>query len=128
MGTQLAVADLPGLLPGAHKNHGLGLSFLRHVERCFVLVFVLDMGEEKPWVQLEQLRYELEQYRPGLADKPAAVIANKMDLEEAEEKLASLRDVVGMEIIPVSGKYGLNLVQLLKTIKNMKDANSEVIE
>ena len=47
--TQLAVADLPGLLPGAHKNHGLGIAFLRHIQRCSLLLYVLDMGEDEPW-------------------------------------------------------------------------------
>ena len=55
--SQLAVADLPGLIPGAHRNHGLGHDFLRHIQRCSVLVYVIDMGEEEPWYQLEQLRF-----------------------------------------------------------------------
>ena len=121
--TQLAVADLPGLLPDAHKNHGLGISFLRHVERCSVLVFVLDLGQEEPWYQLDQLRRELELYSPGLAERPSAVIANKMDLEGGWERFLELQSRLGheVEVIPTSGKMGLNLTNLLVKIKKMKE-------
>ena len=122
--SQLAVADLPGLLPGAHRNHGLGIAFLRHVERCAVLVFVLDMGQDEPWLQLEQLRYELEQYEPGLSLRPSAVIANKMDLDGSGESFLELRERVeaDTEIIPVSGKMGINLANLLVRIKELNDS------
>ena len=122
--SQLAVADLPGLLPGAHRNHGLGIAFLRHIERCAVLVFVLDMGQDEPWLQLEQLRYELEQYEPGLSLRPSAVIANKMDLEGSSESFLELRERVeaDTDIIPVSGKMGINLANLLVRIKELNDS------
>jgi len=123
--SQVAVADLPGLLPGAHRNHGLGLAFLRHAERCSILVYVIDMGEHQPHTQLKQLRYELDQYKPGLGCMPQVVIANKVDLEEAqeEEKLSRLEQEAGegITIIPVSGKYGRNIAKLLNTIKSIKN-------
>jgi len=121
--TQLAVADLPGLLPGAHKNHGLGIAFLRHIERCSVLLFVLDMGLEEPWEQLDQLKFELEQYEPGLSGRPGAIVANKMDLDESNEKFLELQRMVGSgtEIIPISGKMGMNLTNLLIKMKRLND-------
>ena len=60
------VADIPGLIRGAHLNYGLGFAFLRHVERCVCLLYVLDMSADRPWVQLEDLQYELNQYQVGL--------------------------------------------------------------
>merc|ERR1712227_882195 len=122
--SQLAVADLPGLIPGAHRNHGLGHDFLRHIQRCSVLVFVIDMGQEEPWEQFEQLRYELDMYQPGLSSRPAAVLANKIDLEDSDEKLEILREVINspeLEIIPVSGKNGINLANMLVRIKHLHD-------
>merc|ERR1719153_2117644 len=124
--TQLAVADLPGLLPGAHRNHGLGLAFLRHVQRCSVLVFVLDMDQEQPWEQLNQLKYELEMYQEGLASRPAAILANKMDVEDADEKLVQLSEMLGKdtEVIPVSGRTGINLATMLVRLKRLHDQYS----
>jgi len=121
--THLAVADLPGLLPGAHKNHGLGIAFLRHIERCSVLLFVLDMGQQEPWKQLDDLKFELNQYEPGLSSRPAAIIANKMDLDESKNNFLQLREKLGPEtdIIPISGKVGLNLTSLLVKIKEIHD-------
>ena len=121
--TQLAVADLPGLLPGAHKNHGLGIAFLRHIERCSLLLYVLDMGEEEPWKQLGQLKFELDAYSPGLSSRPSAVIANKMDLEESGGRLTQLEEYLGNDatIIPISGKMGDNLTHLLVLIKHLHD-------
>ena len=120
--SQLAVADLPGLIPGAHRNDGLGIDFLRHIQRCSVLVYVLDMGQDNPLEQLTQLQYELEMYQTGLSARPAAVLANKIDLEDTREKLEhlqlELRDS-DLEIIPVSGRTGINLANMLVNIKNL---------
>jgi len=124
--TQLAVADLPGLLPGAHRNHGLGIDFLRHIQRCSVLVFVLDMEQEEPWEQLDQLKFELEMYQEGLASRPAAILANKMDVVDAEEKLMQLSEMLGkdLEVIPVSGRTGINLATMLVRLKRLHDQYS----
>ena len=123
--SQLAVADLPGIIPGAHRNHGLGIDFLRHIQRCSVLVYVLDMGQDNPLEQLEQLQYELEMYQTGLSSRPAAVLANKIDLEDGrEDKLGQLRRELSdsdLEIIPVSGRTGINLANMLVRIKSLHE-------
>merc|ERR1712083_26313 len=124
--SQLAVADLPGLIPGAHRNHGLGHDFLRHIQRCSVLVFVLDMEQEQPWEQLDQLKFELEMYQEGLASRPTAILANKMDVVDAEEKLIQLSEMLGkdLEVIPVSGRTGINLATMLVRLKRLHDQYS----
>lgn len=78
------VADLPGLIAESHKNRGLGITFLKHAERCAALLIVLDMSSDEPWSDLELLQYELDQFNDELMAKPLIVIANKMDLPEAE--------------------------------------------
>jgi GTP-binding protein len=76
------MSDLPGIIEYSHKNKGLGLEFLRHIERTKVLLFVLDLLDDEPWHTLEVLRRELLMYRPDLLERPACIAANKMDLEE----------------------------------------------
>jgi GTP-binding protein len=100
------VADIPGLIEGAHLNVGLGHEFLRHIVRCKVLLYVLDMaGSEgrNPIEDLGTLRKELKLYDPTLPDRPWIVIANKMDLEGAAENLKAFkRRFRKREVIPIS--------------------------
>ncbi|KAE8210669.1 hypothetical protein CF327_g5483 [Tilletia walkeri] len=80
---RLILADIPGLLPGAGtENIGLGHDFLRHIERCGSLIFVLDISPDRPepWKDLQSLRDELDAYLPGLSYRGALVVANKADL------------------------------------------------
>src|SRR2546428_2180051 len=88
------IADVPGLIEGAHRNVGLGHDFLRHITRCRLLLFVVDVaGSEgrSPIEDLQQLRREIDLYDPTLSARPWFVIANKMDLPNAEENLKALR-------------------------------------
>ncbi len=88
------VADIPGLVDGASDNVGLGHDFLRHIERCRLLCFVLDMGGvdgRDPLKDLENLKSELNKYDEDLAARPYVIIANKMDIDIAEENLERLR-------------------------------------
>jgi GTP-binding protein len=102
------MADIPGLLEGAHRNVGLGHSFLKHIERTKLLIFVLDMAGvdgRDPVSDLKVLRDELARYMPGLEKRSALIVANKMDLEGAEENLERLRKELAaepIEIVPVS--------------------------
>ncbi|XP_074499919.1 mitochondrial ribosome-associated GTPase 2 [Sebastes fasciatus] len=118
---QVAVADIPGIIRGAHLNRGLGISFLRHIERCRFLLYVLDLSTPEPWSQLQHLRYELEQYEPGLSQRPQAIIANKMDLPEAREKLETLKSHVNQRVIPVSALTGQNTEELILHLRELYD-------
>ena len=105
-----AVADIPGLVEGAHMNVGLGHEFLRHIVRCRVLLFVIDMAgseDRNPIDDLGQLRKELGLYDPTLPDRPWIIIANKMDDPRAEENLLHLRTrFPKREIIAISAELG----------------------
>lgn len=107
---RITVADIPGLIEGAHDNVGLGHEFLRHIVRCKLLAFVVDAaGSEgrEPVADLQSLRREVDLYDPTLSARPWLIIANKMDLPEAEAGLQSIRQRFGrIEIIPVSADQG----------------------
>jgi GTP-binding protein len=92
--SRVLVADIPGLIENAHENRGLGISFLRHVERTSVLLFVLDASGfegRDPLKDFETLRNELKAYDPTLLQKPFLVALNKIDLEDAHTHVAEFR-------------------------------------
>ncbi|KAD3068237.1 hypothetical protein E3N88_36117 [Mikania micrantha] len=105
----VTVADIPGLIKGAHENRGLGHAFLRHIERTRVLAYVLDLAAAldgrkgvPPWEQLRDLILELEFYNEGLSGRPALIVANKIDEAGAQEVYDELRRrVCGVNIFPV---------------------------
>ncbi|CAO2824949.1 unnamed protein product [Amaranthus hypochondriacus] len=105
----ISVADIPGLIKGAHENRGLGHAFLRHIERTKVLAYVIDLAAAlkdrkgiPPWEQLKDLVIELEHYQEGLSDRPSLVVANKIDEDGAEDVLEELqRRVRDIPIYPV---------------------------
>jgi GTP-binding protein len=113
---RVTLADIPGLIEGAHRNLGLGHDFLRHITRCGLLIFVLDMaGSEgrSPIADLESLRREIDLYDPRLSQRPWLVVANKMDLPGANENLAQFRErFPQLTIASTSGKQGLGVEQL----------------
>ncbi len=91
---RLTVCDVPGLIEGAHRNVGLGHKFLRHIERCKLIVLLLDMAGtdgRNPWDDYKQLLRELELYDEALLSKPRLVVANKMDETVAEENLKKFK-------------------------------------
>ncbi|KAK8510864.1 hypothetical protein V6N13_091323 [Hibiscus sabdariffa] len=88
----MVVADLPGLLEGAHRGFGLGHEFLRHTERCSALVHVVDGSGQQPELEFDAVRLELEMFSPELAEKPFIVAYNKMDLPEAYENWPSFEE------------------------------------
>ena len=106
------VADIPGLIEGAHDGAGLGLQFLRHVERTRVLLYIVDAsleGDEDPERALELVQREVELYDPALLQKPSLVVLNKIDLPSARERVADLRRRLsedGHEVFAVSAATG----------------------
>ncbi|XP_066240421.1 mitochondrial ribosome-associated GTPase 2 [Saccopteryx leptura] len=118
---QVAVADVPGIVRGAHRNRGLGLAFLRHIERCGVLLFVVDLALPEPWTQVEDLKYELEKYERGLSKRPHAIVANKIDLPQARASLPTLQARLGGGAIALSAATGENLEELLLRLKELHD-------
>lgn len=83
---QLVLADIPGLIEGAHRGEGLGHDFLRHIQRTRVLIHLLDGTAEDPFLDLAQINSELALFDPALGEKPQVVVLNKMDLPEVREK------------------------------------------
>jgi GTPase len=114
------VADIPGLIEGAHANRGLGHEFLRHITRCRVLLFVLDMAGSEgrdPLADLEVLRREIKEYDEELARFPWKVIANKMDLEEAAGHLEAFRQrFPKIDVHPISADTGEGLDELKRML------------
>lgn len=106
---RLTVCDVPGLIDGAHRNVGLGHEFLRHIERCKVLVILLDMAGtdgREPWEDYKNLLNELELYDPALLEKPRLVVANKMDEAVAEENLKKFkRRVRKTTVLPMAAAF-----------------------
>jgi GTP-binding protein len=116
----LLLADVPGLVEGAHENRGLGHRFLRHIERCSLLVFLLDMAgtdARDPREDYRHLARELRLYDPALAAKPRLVVANKMDLPEAAAWLGKFRRRnPRVEILEISCLSGTGLEKLRKEL------------
>lgn len=115
----LRVADIPGLIEDAHLGAGLGLNFLRHVERSRVLVFVIDMAGvdgRLPWEDYRTLLSELEQRDPALLGRSRILVANKMDLPEAGPNLKTFRKETGVRPLEVSTLSGVGLDRLVERL------------
>jgi GTP-binding protein len=116
------VADIPGLIEGAHRNVGLGHDFLRHITRCQIFLFVLDIaGSENrnPIEDLQNLRREIDLYDARLSQRPWLIVANKMDLPAANENLEVLRQrFPAVEIVPVSAGKGEGIDDLKKKLND----------
>jgi GTPase len=120
---RVTVADIPGLIEGAHADVGLGHDFLRHIVRCKLLVFVLDMaGSEgrEPLEDLQSLRKELDLYDPTLSERPWIVVANKMDLPGAKTKLRHFKTrYKKLEVFPISAEKGEGLDALKERLAEL---------
>ena len=114
------IADIPGLIEGAHDNRGLGHEFLRHITRCGLLLFVVDMAGSEcrdPIEDVETLRREIKLYEEELSKLDWLVVANKMDLEGAAGNLQNFRArFPKVEIVPISAEYGEGLEELRRTL------------
>ncbi len=118
------MADIPGLIPGAHDNRGLGHAFLRHIERCTCLLYVLDITslDHSLEEQYDALQLELSLYDSELLSNVRMILVNKID-ESAEESsseiLRCLEDKSGLPIVPVSGMNCWNTDYLKKALLSL---------
>jgi GTPase len=116
------IADIPGLIEGAHEGMGLGTRFLKHIERTYLLVHMIDLSggpEKKPWKDYQAINKELESFSPLLLEKPQVVVFNKIDVPEARERLKKGVDTFkrkGIRIFPVSAATGEGIEQLLDEV------------
>lgn len=123
---KVRMADVPGIIEGAAKGVGLGLAFLKHLERSKVLVYVIDMAgtdAREPWTDYEVLKKEIDEYSAELAERPTLVVANKMDAEVSKENLERFIRETGVRPIAVScaTRNGLDEFKTaLRTIVNPK--------
>src|SRR5271156_2116317 len=128
--TRLTVCDVPGLIEGAHKNVGLGHKFLRHIQRCKILVLLLDMAgtdNRKPWDDYKQLLSELELYDPVLLEKPRLVVANKMDEAVAEKNLKEFKKKIKkVTLLPISAAFDQGMEKFKKTIRDAVEQTANV--
>lgn len=131
-GRSFVLADLPGLIEGAHQGKGLGHQFLKHIERCRVLIHLIDMGAEDHRDPIEDFRIineELAQYEYRLTERPQVVVANKMDLPDAQENLLRFKseypDIQVLEAITLISE-GLDMV--LYAVADLLEQTSNFIQ
>lgn len=118
------VADLPGLIPGAASGKGMGFNFLRHIERCKLIIIILDMsgnyGTENVYKNYLNIKKELKKYNCNFELRPEIIVANKMDLNHSTKNLIKFKNkVLNKEIIEISGLMNKNLTILINKISNI---------
>ncbi len=114
---RFTIADIPGIIEDAHLGRGLGLDFLRHISRTRLLVYVLDIAED-PEATLEALRTELRNHDPGLLERPALLVLNKIDLASPDEVAAAEQrlSAAGLPVVSVSALERAGLASLIDTL------------
>ena len=120
---KIRMADVPGIIEGAAKGVGLGLAFLKHLERSKVLVYVIDMAgtdNREPWKDFEVLKKEIDEYSAELAERPYLVVANKLDTEAGRENLPRFVKETGVKPIEVS-------CQAREGLEAFKDALRKIV-
>ena len=118
---EFVVADIPGLIEGAHEGRGIGDRFLGHVERCAVLLHLVDGTSENVALDYQTIIDELEAYGGDLADKPRVTALNKIDAlddDERAERLAELEEACGGRVYPMSGVSREGLVPVLRVLRS----------
>ena len=129
-GNEFVIADIPGLIEGAHEGKGLGDRFLGHVERCRVLLHLIDgtAGADAAVDAYKTVREELVAYGGALADKPEIVTLNKIDAlrdDDVEQIRARLAAVAGQDVLAISGVSGRNVADALRALRQViEDAGS----
>lgn len=112
--SQFILCDLPGLIEGAHEGKGLGITFLRHIERCRVLIHMVSMdGEKDPYEAYKAINEELKLYGSDLEKRPQIVVATKMDEEGAEERKKKFDEALGFSSLPLSALTDLGINDII---------------
>ncbi|WP_026700436.1 GTPase ObgE [Salibacterium aidingense] len=129
-GRSFVMADLPGLIEGAHEGVGLGQQFLRHIERTRVIVHVVDMSGfegRDPYDDYNTINEELRQYNLRLLERPQVVLANKMDMPEAEEQLHDFKQNMPEDVMiyPISAISKQGLTEMLRDVADLVDQTPE---
>jgi len=120
--SSFVVADLPGLIEGASNGEGLGDQFLKHIERTRVIAHVIDMGGTEgrdPYEDYMVINKELESFNPKILEKPQIIIANKMDMPNAEENLIKFKEKVNAEIYLIKAITGEGLTEVIEVLADM---------
>ncbi|NOX59479.1 MAG: GTPase ObgE [Planctomycetes bacterium] len=128
---RFVVADIPGLIEGAHQGAGLGDAFLRHIERTKIIVHLVDICPiegQTPQQAYHAIRRELEKYSKALADKEEIVVANKIDLIDADEEVRELSEAIGREVIGISAVTGSGLPELSERLWAMIGSTKAPLE
>lgn len=132
--SRIYIADIPGIIEGAHQNRGLGLEFLRHVERTKLLVFMLDasgIDGRTPLADYQVLKQELRAYNPSLLKMPYLVVLNKIDDEESRPLIAQFlaaTRIAKKRLLQISALTGEGLGQLVEAIQNQLATSSKLVE
>lgn len=117
------LADLPGLIENAHQGLGLGIRFLKHIERCRIFLHVVDLTRDNPYDDYIKINHELEMYDEALLERPQIVVANKTDIPGNEEKLEELKKHIKAPLIAISAHQKKEVNQLLYlTLETLKTA------
>jgi GTPase len=118
-GSFYKIADIPGIIEGAHKGLGLGLSFLRHIERVKVILFLIEIVEPDPLYNLKLLQNELETYNKELINKPYYIILSKADLISEDEIVKKIELLNNENILAISSITGYNMKKLIDIIDRL---------
>jgi GTP-binding protein len=130
--SEIVLADIPGLIQGAHMGAGLGDKFLRHIERTRVLIHLLDGSGQDPLGAFEIINHELEEYNAHLATKPQVVAVNKIDLPDAQANWVKIQKAMkkrGIQTYAISAATGEGVRDLLRVAKTLLDeAPEDIVE
>ena len=125
------IADLPGLIEGASTGLGLGIKFLKHIERTKIIAHVIDMSASEgrdPYEDYKTIRKELESFSPKLLEKPEIIIANKMDLPASKDNLKKIKEKISSPIYEISAINNQGLDKVIDALKELvKNTKEEVL-